>query len=74
MALSLLPDLMGSREELQLALSGCRGDTGCIEMSVEFDGRSVAKAPEIDSWRLGDPFSPRHRAAPNHGITLCADQ
>jgi hypothetical protein len=78
MTISLLPDLMGGREKLQLALSDCRGDTGCIEMSVEFDGRSVAKAPEIDFWRLSGPFSglagPHHPAAPNHGIALCPDQ
>jgi hypothetical protein len=43
MALSLLPDLMGRGEKLQLALSGCCGDTGCIEISVEFDGLFVAK-------------------------------
>jgi len=78
MAISLLHDLMCSRRKLQLAMSGCRDDTGCIERSVEFDGRSVAKAPEIDLWRLGYPFDglagPRHRAAPNLGITLRADQ
>src|SRR5205085_5906183 len=32
MTISLLPDLMGSRWKLQLALSGCRDDTGCIEI------------------------------------------
>src|SRR5205809_54860 len=78
MTISLLPDVMGSGEKLQLALSGCRGDTGCIDMSVEFDGPSVAKAPEIDFWRLGDPSGglagPHHRAACNHGITLRAGQ
>jgi hypothetical protein len=43
MAFSLLSDVMGSRQKLQLALSGCCGDTGCIEISVEFDGLFVAK-------------------------------
>jgi hypothetical protein len=32
MTISLLRDLMGSRWKLQLALSGCRDDTGCIEI------------------------------------------
>jgi hypothetical protein len=32
MAISLPSDVMGSGEKLQLALSGCRGDTGCIEI------------------------------------------
>jgi hypothetical protein len=31
MTISLLPDVMGSREKLQLAMSGCHDDTGCIE-------------------------------------------
>src|SRR6476646_9772594 len=43
MAISLLPDVMGSREKLQLALSGCRDDTGCIETPVELDGLPGAK-------------------------------
>src|SRR3954470_24288691 len=30
MTISLLSDVMGSREKLQLAMSGCRDDTGCI--------------------------------------------
>jgi hypothetical protein len=32
MAISLLPDVMGRGEKLQLAMSGCRDDTGCIEI------------------------------------------
>jgi hypothetical protein len=32
MTISLLSDVMGSREKLQLAMSGCRDDTGCIEI------------------------------------------
>jgi hypothetical protein len=43
MTISLLSDVMGSGEKLQLAMSGCRDDTGCIETPVEFDGRSGAK-------------------------------
>jgi hypothetical protein len=55
MAISLLSDLMASGQKLQLALSGCSGDTGCIEISVEFGGLSVAKASEIDFRRLRGP-------------------
>jgi len=32
MAISLLSDVMGSGEKLQLAMSGCRDDTACIEI------------------------------------------
>jgi hypothetical protein len=32
MTISLLSDVMGSREKLQLAMSGCRDDTDCIEI------------------------------------------
>jgi len=47
MAISLLPDVMGRGEKLQLALSGCRDDTGCIETPVELDGakRIIAAQP-----------------------------
>jgi hypothetical protein len=31
MAISLLSDVMGRGEKLQLAMSGCRDDTGCID-------------------------------------------
>jgi hypothetical protein len=30
MTISLLPDVKGRGEKLQLAMSGCRYDTGCI--------------------------------------------
>jgi hypothetical protein len=43
MTLSLRPDLRGCRYKLQLALSDYRSDTGCIEMSMESEGPSVAE-------------------------------
>ena len=46
MAISLLSDVMGSREKLQLALSGCRDDTGCIEIIAALRG-AANKKPRI---------------------------
>jgi len=54
MAFSLLPDLMGCRQKLQLALSDYRSDTGCIEMPAEFDGLSAAKRHDC-SQTIVDP-------------------
>jgi len=45
MAISLHSDVMGSREKLQLAMSGCRDDTGCIEI-IAAGAAGQQKAPD----------------------------
>jgi hypothetical protein len=47
MAFSLLSDVMGSRQKLQLAMWAYRSDTCCIEMSASLDDLTTAKAPKI---------------------------
>jgi hypothetical protein len=45
MAISLLPDVMGRGEKLQLAMSGCLDDTVCIEV-IAACGAGQQKAPD----------------------------
>jgi hypothetical protein len=45
MAISLLSDVMGRGEKLQLAMSGCRDDTDCIEI-IAGCAAGQQKAPE----------------------------
>jgi hypothetical protein len=45
MAISLLSDVMGSGVKLQLAMSPCRNDTGCIEIIAGRTG-GQQKAPD----------------------------
>jgi hypothetical protein len=63
MTISLLSDVMGSREKLQLAMSGCRDDTGCIETPVEFDGLSGAKRHYCSPAFAG--LTDQQKVAPN---------
>jgi hypothetical protein len=63
MAISLLPDLMGRGEKLQLALSDYRSDTGCIEMSAEFTGPSAAKRHYCSQTIVG--LTDQQKARPN---------
>jgi hypothetical protein len=70
MAISLLPDVMGSREKLQLALSGYRDDTGCIEIhrrSATIVGRAAdqQKAPDRSGAFAGVHSRATPAAAPS---------
>jgi hypothetical protein len=64
MAFSLLPDVMGSREKLQLALwANCR-DTRCIEMPAGFDGLSSAETPiTVEACAVGQQKAPDRSGA-----------
>jgi hypothetical protein len=67
MAFSLLSDVMGSRQKLQLAMWAYRSDTSCIGMPAEFDDRSVAKAPEIIAgYSAGQQKAPDRSGAIRH--------
>jgi hypothetical protein len=45
MTISLLSDVMGRGEKLQLAMSGCRNDTSCIEI-IAGSASGQQKAPD----------------------------
>jgi hypothetical protein len=65
MAISLLSDVMGRGEKLQLAMSGCRDDTGCIEI-IAGCAAGQKKAPDRSGAFCGSGVQVRTTPAAAH--------
>jgi hypothetical protein len=65
MAISLLSDVMGRGEKLQLAMSGCRDDTACIEIIARC-AAGQQKAPDRSGAFCGAGVQVRTTPAAAH--------